>query len=242
MKIMRLTIVATMAVVVSLAISIFLLEGARPQMDSAPRLLNGTSDRTGADVARQTNPTQQPAQVPQTRSPDPRAKSLVTAADESPSSKPTTARLSTDVSRAPVPSPEAAATKQLVAQTYDKMLSPDSHRVMQAPYVAAHALVEKENVDPNWSELANMSIGDNFLSGFGSRLDVSMVNCRTDICEVRVSSNFGNDYDADLMDVQNQLAAIKLQPWYQGVFDDGSFSVSFLDNQLPVMVIFFTRK
>ena len=136
--------------------------------------------------------------------------------------------------------PTPDEVKQLVAKAYEKMLVTDAKHVLQTPFAAAHSLAERETVDPAWAPGANQLIADAY-ADFGSRVDVSMINCRTDICEVRINSLPGGDWSADLQDVQYRLEAIKQQPWFLATFDDASFAASMSD-EMPIMVIFLTRK
>ncbi|HEX6834306.1 MAG TPA: hypothetical protein VF132_12295 [Rudaea sp.] len=133
--------------------------------------------------------------------------------------------------------------RKKIADHYDMMLSEDYKKVMQLPYIAAHQLVQKEGSDLNWSAPTSQVIADRLHADFSNRLDVSMVDCRTDICEIRVNSKPGNDYNADLHDFYAEFQAFKEEPWYaQYGLDDSNISTSVLDNEIPVMVVFITRR
>ncbi|MBS0486533.1 MAG: hypothetical protein JSS13_04270 [Proteobacteria bacterium] len=142
-------------------------------------------------------------------------------------------------------SPQAAVevpdTKQRVAKKYDQMFATQANKLLQSPFSAAHSLVEKEVIDETWAPEASQLLADSY-SDLGSRLDVSMINCRTDICEIRINSWPGGDYSGDLDLVRNRLEFIKQQPWFQQEFDETSSMAAFLEDGLPLMVIFVTRK
>lgn len=144
--------------------------------------------------------------------------------------------------KAPVPAAaEVSSVEQQIAKKYDEMFAGQDTKLFKDPFSAAHRLVKNEKVDETWAPEASQVLVDSF-SDYSSRLDVSMINCRTDICEIHINSWPGEDYTGVMNLAKDRLEFIKQQPWFKQYFDETASLGAFLDDGLPLMVIFVTRK
>lgn len=144
-----------------------------------------------------------------------------------------------------VPNPSArddeAEHKKRVADAFEKMLHDDGKHVFQAPGVSAQAMFEKEAVDASWAPLATQEIQNYLTDSLGDRYDVSMVDCRSDICEIRATGQPNGNALTDTSNFQDLWTSEESQNWFsQQGFDDHITTVSNVDG-IPMFVVFLSR-
>ena len=241
MKTARIVILVSAAVALSIACSAFLLNAEKR---TAQEMQDGvTIARTGVTGRKSLNDV---SQQPASKKPSPKTIETDSGGRQPKrQSEPSASRVNdkpqTDAKASPPAAAEVSSREQQIAKKYDQMFAGQDTKLFKNPYSAAHSLVEKEPVDETWAPEASQLLADSF-SDLSSGLEISLINCRTDICEMRINSWPGEDYSANMNLAKYRLDWIQQQPWYKQYFDETASLGAFLDDGEPLMLIFVTRK
>jgi hypothetical protein len=90
------------------------------------------------------------------------------------------------------------------------------------PILVAHDRWQSEPVDPSWGPAAGKHIASYLHSHLGDRIDISLVDCRTDLCEVTALGR-GSDssrVDQDMRDWHEQWHGMPKEPWWTALHLD----------------------
>jgi hypothetical protein len=131
-----------------------------------------------------------------------------------------------------------AVPKKTTAELFEAFLADDPTKVFQNPNSIYHAAVISEPVDPQWSPVVDQQVHD-FLAGkLGASFEDPIVDCRTDLCEVRIAGLAG----ADQLYVQQVLGQLHQQPWWSvDELDETTMAMTYKQNR-PILVFFISRQ
>jgi len=246
MKTIHIIVLASAAVALSVACSVFFLKAGKPIAQHAlseARIARTDDTQRIPPVDASRQPVRQKPLRRKTSSPKPvEAASSDQQAERQPKqfAPKVIVKPQTDANALPTTAAKNSALEKQITEKFDQMFAAPSSDLFQNPFSAAHSLVEKEPVDQSWAPEASRLLADSFSDLSGS-LNISVINCRTNICEMRINSWPGENYD-DINLAEYRLEYIKEQPWFKQYFDETTSWSSFLEDGLPLMVIYFSRK
>ena len=145
-----------------------------------------------------------------------------------------------------VASPASAAQRPdgaSIDQHIDDMLANMRKQKIPPSMVVAHDELQSESVDPAWGPMANQQIQSYLTDAFGDRFDIRGIDCRSDMCEIRVAGRTldQGQRDQDAQDWQMQFLQMAKQPFWQTLqFSEPTCMVA--DTQgLPTFLCFIVR-
>lgn len=130
-----------------------------------------------------------------------------------------------------------------VDQHIDEMLANMRKQKIPPSMVVAHDELQSEPVDSAWGPAANQQIQSYLADQFGDRFDVRSIDCRTDMCEIRVAGRTldRSQSNQDAQDWQTQFWQMNKQPWWQTLqFSEPSCMITDTKG-LPTFVCFVVR-
>lgn len=85
-----------------------------------------------------------------------------------------------------------------------------------SPIVVAHDRWQSQQVDPSWGPAAGKRIASYLRGQLGDRIEISLIDCRTDLCEVRALGRGTNSsrVDQDMRDWREQWHRMPKEPWW----------------------------
>ena len=142
-------------------------------------------------------------------------------------------------------SPAAAATPVVVpaAELFSGFVDDDPHNVFLPSSVQYHAAVQSETVDPAWGPAAAEALRNFVATQYGNRFELPLVDCRQDLCELRVAGQVGGDQLADMQDFQQLVERMKQEPWWSALeFDQQTGMIGTAPDGRALLLYFFSRK
>jgi hypothetical protein len=131
--------------------------------------------------------------------------------------------------------------KKRISDAFEQMVHDDKRHAFQSPFASAHSVAQNESVDPDWAPVANQKIAEHVAEQVGDEYDVSMVDCRTDICEIRASAKQSDYSQASALDFQDLWGGTNSQDWLaQQGFDDHITVMNNVDG-MPMFIVFLSR-
>jgi hypothetical protein len=144
------------------------------------------------------------------------------------------------------PGASSAASAQKVtpaAELFSAFVEDDPKNVFLSATAQYHAAVQSETIDPEWAPRAASALRDYITAQFGDRYEVPLVDCRLDLCEMRIAARSGGDAQADLQKMQEAMYRIKGEPWWLPLeFDQDSGSVGVSPDGRALVLWFFSRR
>ena len=125
----------------------------------------------------------------------------------------------------------------------DEMLANMRKQKIPPSMVVAHDELQSEPVDSAWAPATNQQIQSYLADQFGDRFDVRSIDCRTDMCEIRVAGRTldQSQSNQDEQDWQTQFWQMTKQPWWQTLqFSEPSCMITDTKG-LPTFVCFIVR-
>lgn len=133
--------------------------------------------------------------------------------------------------------------RKSIDAAFATMNTEDVNKALQSPMVAAHQLVQTQPVDQAWAPGVDQAISNRLSDDLGSQFNVDAIDCRTDICELRVwgylpAGHRGVDnFQKEIFDLQRQGWFDQLGVRYE------SFALSGVGGGGPaVFLVYLTRK
>jgi len=157
---------------------------------------------------------------------------------------PETPGKSADASRAgATPSPPATPVVMPAAELFSGFVEDDPRNVFLPSSVQYHAAVQSEAVDPAWGPAAAEALRTFVAAQYGNRFELPLVDCRQDLCELRVAGQVGGDQLADMQDFQQLVGQMKEEPWWSALeFDQQTGMIGTAPDGRALLLYFFSRK
>ena len=147
------------------------------------------------------------------------------------------AKQSTSEAKIDAPRSAAILLQEALAKTKDS--------IFIQPTTQGHEAVLAEKIDPEWSPAANQQLMDYLSAQLGERIEVPVIDCRENICELLAAGKLGGSVNDDSMDFQRMLADMHSQQWWSALgFDQQGtqFMVTFSPDGRPLFFVYLTRK
>lgn len=142
-------------------------------------------------------------------------------------------------SASPVPVPDVKPAADLFSGFVDD----DPSVVFLPSSVQYHAALESETVDPSWGPAAADALRNAITAHYGDRFELPLVDCRQDLCELRVAGRVGGDQLADMQDFQQLVSMMKAEPWWLALgFDQQTGMIGTAPDGRALLLYFFSRK
>lgn len=137
---------------------------------------------------------------------------------------------------------QAGAAKPAV-ELFGPLVDDDPNNVFLASTVQYHAAVQSEAVDPEWGPVAAQVLRDHLASQWGDRYEIALIDCRTDLCEVRIAARVGSDAQPDIQEMQESINRMKHEPWWSAAqFDQDMMAVGVSPDGRALVLWFISRK
>jgi hypothetical protein len=121
-------------------------------------------------------------------------------------------------------------------------IADDPSQVFAPSTVQYHAALQGEAQDAAWGPAAESALRGYF-APFGERFEIPYVDCRQDLCELQVASRSGGNLQQDMRDVQDALARMQHEAWWNALeFDQQSGTVASSPDGRVLALWFFSRK
>lgn len=128
-----------------------------------------------------------------------------------------------------------------ISAKFEELDSENPDSAFQSPNVAAHQLVLTQAEDPDWSPVVDQALADRLNADLGGQFNVASIDCRTDICELRVSGYTPMDAEDNF---QKDIYELQHQGWFNtyGLHLE-NFMMSGVGNGGPsLFIVYLTRK
>jgi hypothetical protein len=163
----------------------------------------------------------------------------------SPAPPPTPAKATTGAADAQSDAASAPGepTAKPALELFSGFVDDDPKNVFLPPSVQYHAAVESETVDPAWGPAAADALRGYLTSRFGDRFELPLVDCRQDLCELRVAGQVGGDQITDMHDIQEAVRLMRQEPWWTALeFDQDTGLIGTATDGRALLLWFFSRK
>jgi hypothetical protein len=129
------------------------------------------------------------------------------------------------------------------AELFSGFVEDDPRNVFLPSSVQYHAAVQSEPVDPAWGPEAADALRKFIAAQYGDRFELPLVDCRQDLCELRVAGRVGGDQLADMQDFQQLVERMKQEPWWSALeFDQQTGMIGTAPDGRALLLYFFSRK
>jgi len=129
------------------------------------------------------------------------------------------------------------------AELFSGFVDDDPRNVFLPSSVQYHAGVQSESVDPAWGPAAADALRNFVATQYGNRYELPLVDCRQDLCELRVAGQVGGDQLADMQDFQQLVERMKQEPWWSALeFDQQTGMIGTAPDGRALLLYFFSRK
>jgi hypothetical protein len=129
------------------------------------------------------------------------------------------------------------------AELFSGFVEDDPRTVFLPSSVHYHAAVQSESVDPAWGPAAAEALRNFVATRYGNRFELPLVDCRQDLCELRVAGQVGGDQLADMQDFQQLVQDMKRESWWTALeFDQQTGMIGTAPDGRALLLYFFSRK
>ncbi|MEO7432666.1 MAG: hypothetical protein ABIR62_11725 [Dokdonella sp.] len=159
------------------------------------------------------------------------------------STKPATGAAGNAAAAAPPDATPTTAEVKPASELFSGFVDDDPRNVFLPSSVQYHAAVQSESVDPAWGPAAADALRTFVATQYGNRFELPLVDCRQDLCELRVAGQVGGDQLADMQDFQQLVEQMKQQPWWSALeFDQHTGMIGTAPDGRALLLYFFSRK